>query len=190
MNFKIMKKLTFYLLLFFALVLTSFFLIGQIKINRQKIKAKNKISPTLTLKKGGKMWLVFKEKSVILNKPTSILVYSDSNNEPITGFDIVLKYDKNFWQFIKSSPLLEDYQIFKRINDDEIRITGIKKPESKVLTIFKETPLIQISFLPIKQGITEFNIVFSPNKTNESNLINENNQEILTDVKDLKINIK
>jgi len=185
-----MKKLTFYLLLFFALVFTSFFLIMQLKTNQQKIKEKNKISPTLTLKEGGKMWLALEEKSVILNKPTSILVHSDSNNEAVTGFDIVLKYDKNFWQFIKLNSSVENYQIFQRINGDEIRITGIKKPESKVLTIFKDTPLIKINFLPLKKGPATFNIVFSPKLTNESNLINEESQDILQKVTNLQVNIE
>lgn len=138
----------------------------------------------------GKIYLQIEEKELFLNQPFKLLVFADSSDEPITGFDVVLTYDPKKLEFKNLNSLIPEYQIFKKVEGNEIRITAIKPLEVKTLTIFKNTPLMEIFFSPQRPGETEVNLEFSPNAKNESNLINNQTEDILSQVEGVKLNIK
>lgn len=184
-----MKKITVFLLL---LVLLTIFLFFSFKNKNQKLTRENKNSVKVQQKNqqnGGKIWLEIKEKSRIGQKST-LVIFADSKGELITGFDLILNYDKNFFKIDKVVSLINEYQIFEIVKEEFIKITGIKKIENKTLTIFKDTPLVEIDLIPLRQGETNITFDYNPKKTNDSNLINNKSQDILNEVRNIAVEIE
>lgn len=120
----------------------------------------------------------------------NLYVYASSDNQPIVGYDLVLKYDPMITEFQEHKNLLPDFQVFIKKEDDKLLITGLKSINSNSKSIFSENQIINLTFKAKSKGKARFSFEFKPNEKNESNLINEKSEDILGKTKNLEIKVK
>ncbi len=99
------------------------------------------------------------------------------------GFDISLNYNRQYLEFIKAENLVTDqFDIFSSEKGNLLIISGIKKLSYQDKISFKNNQIIKLQFQAIKKGKTKLVLVRQDNDTSESNLITENNLDILDKV--------
>ena len=104
--------------------------------------------------KGGKVTLSATKKSVSLTKREKITVIArvDSDKRDVVGFDLIFKFDKEGLNLDKIISLSPDFKLFKKTLPDGEIITGIKKIDRKGKIILNDNQLIELTFIPKKQG--------------------------------------
>lgn len=151
------------------------------------------VSPTEAPVAKEKGSLTLKAKSnetfVSQKKPLTLYVYADSDNQPITGYDVILNYDSSLVNFINHKNLQPDFQIFTKKEKDRLVITGIKNLNSATPTVFADSSLIELTFQPQKTGQVNFSIEYTPDSKKDSNLITDKTAEVLGKVEGIKFNI-
>jgi hypothetical protein len=152
-------------------------ILWQIKTKSTSQKVMVKPSSNLT---AGKISITSATQYAVTNMPMEFLVTADSAGKNIIGFDIDLAYDRHYLKFIQAQNLLSDqFDYFISEKNEQLLISGIKKINNQKKSVFKETPLFKLRFQTIKNGKTKLNIIRQDKQTNESNLITENNEDIL-----------
>lgn len=133
----------------------------------------------------GKLSLRLGDPAITSENTTTIVVTADSAGTSITGYDLVLEYDDSALQLATVKSLDDVFQTFAKKSDrSPLIVTGIKKIgglEEAGSTIFSNTDLVAITFR-IKQRLTEdliFNLEFTPGSLRDSNLIDENSEDVL-----------
>ena len=178
-------------------VILALFLFWQKKQKSQSLsqtETKTNLSPSSTpipQKEKGVLTLKTKDNQTIVsqNTPFTIYIYAHSDNQSITGYDVVLNYNQEIVQFIDHKNLQSDFQIFVKQNKNQLMITGVKKLTSNNPTIFADSPLIELTFQPKKTGSVTFSFDFTPQSKKDSNLINEKTEEILGKVEGVSLSI-
>lgn len=124
-----------------------------------------------------------------VNEAVKVSVYASSDNQLISGFDAVFIYDPEFLVPLKKNPpTLNDFEYASTTAPGTFRTIGVRKADS-ALAPFKESLLFEIEFSAKKPGKTSLDLMFSPNRTNDSNLINGESKDILGDVRGAEIEI-
>lgn len=119
----------------------------------------------------------------------TVLVLADSKGERITGYDVVLRYDQKILDFVEARSLLSDFQAISTTKDGTVTITGVKKLTTDQPSVFDQTVLLETDFIAKELGSTMISFDFSPAQTNESNLINEQSEDVLADTQGMVIKI-
>lgn len=149
--------------------------------------------PTSTVQVGqGKLTLKTKDpkKDFTLGEQVSLLVYADSANRVINGFDIVLNYAPDALRYINTSGTLEDFQIVAVARDDRLTITGFKKLNVKTKKVLTGEPIAEVVFTPVKSGQISLEPTFVPGKTTNSNLVDEAGRQTLGKVEGVSFTVK
>lgn len=125
-----------------------------------------------------------------LSEKVLIKVVANSAGEVVRAFDVLIEYDPEFLSLTnKKSPALSDFTYYGSNSAKLLQVSAVQKPESKTQQVFADTSLFELEFTPKKAGKTSFKIVFVPNSTTESNLINEKSNDILTTASGTEIEI-
>lgn len=135
--------------------------------------------------------------SIILTSPKTtfpvtekipISVMGDTNGSPIAAFDIVIEYDPEFLTLTqqKNQPL-QEFLYYSKGGEQIISVAAVQKPDSQTPQIFKNTTLFGMEFTPKKPGKTVLKMVYSPNSTSDSNLLDPANKDILSIVRGMEI---
>lgn len=119
----------------------------------------------------------------------TVLVLADSKGERITGYDVVLRYDQKILDFVEARSRLSDFQAISTTKDGTVTITGVKKLTTDKPSVFDQTVLLETDFIAKELGSTMISFDFSPGQTNESNLINEQSEDVLADNQGMVIKI-
>lgn len=174
----IVVLLTFFLILFAA---GTIFLNN--KFNNIKHKSKFLTTPSITsppLLKGEIYINPDSNQYTTVNSSIELIVVADSKNYPIVGYDLDIKYDKNFLKFEKAINSSSDFfDLFSSEKDDSLVITGIKKLTSKETIYLEKKAMVSLQFKTLKRGKTEIFLIRKDHNKNDSNLITENNEDIL-----------
>lgn len=139
----------------------------------------------------GSMLIKSSKTSYSLSEKILISATANSGGDAVSAFDVVIEFDPEFLSLTtKKSPTLGDFSYFGSNSGKLLQITGVQKAESKNPQVFNGTKLFEFEFTPKKTGQTTFKIVFSPNATNESNLINTASLDVLNFATGATIEIK
>jgi hypothetical protein len=152
------------------------------------------ISPTVPapiIKEKGSLTFKVKNNETVLSqkKPIILYVYADSDNQPITGYDAILKYDSTQVEFVNHKNLQPDLQIFTKKEKDRLIITGVKNLNSNTSTVFTDSSLVELIFQPQKTGQVDFSFDFTYGSKKDSNLITDKTTEILGKIEGIKLYI-
>lgn len=181
------------MVVFLAFLIVIFIVIGLFsKKNPKLTETGNNLSPTQTITEKGSLILKTKDNktSYSLNETITLVVYADSNQKPITGYDVVLNYDQGLALYKGKTNLEERYQVFDQAKANKIFLTGVKNPIIKDLIVLTNTPIVELSFQPQKAGNINFNLDFQPGSKTDSNLIDNANQEVLGKAEGLTLTVK
>lgn len=119
----------------------------------------------------------------------TVLVLADSKGERISGYDVVLRYDQKVLDFVEARSLLTDFQVISTTKNGTVTATGVKKLETDQPSVFDQTVLLEADFTAKELGSGTVSFDFVPGETNESNLINEQSQDVLADTQGTVIKI-
>lgn len=183
----------------FLAVIISFFLLlifsrGLFFVNKEK-KTKKVISPTVTstIISSKKGFLELKAKTDLtrfsVGQPIVLQVIADSAGEEIVGFDVVLTYEANAFNFTKVTSLLPDFKVYPFLREGYLVLTLVKSLESTMPSIFQKTPVVAIEFNPKKEGIFIFSLKEKLGKET-TGFMNNKTERIVPVLTDLKIEIK
>jgi len=140
--------------------------------------------------RSGVLRLMAKDRPVtVVSEPIVLTLLADSAGAPITGYDLVLNYDSQTVVFKQADNLLTSFSIFKTDQPGRLTVTGYSKPDQQTKKVFKDSPLLKLTFEAKKIGQANFQIVWEKNKKTESNLINDQSEEVLASVEGVTINI-
>lgn len=149
------------------------------------------VSPTIPLlvKEKGRLTLKAKNNDTVASQknPLTLYVYADSDNQPITGYDVILSYDSDLVNFINHKNLQPDFQVFTKKEKGKLIITGIKNLNSTAPTVFTDSSLVELTFQPQKTGQVNFSIEYTPDSKKDSNLITDKTSEVLGKVEGIKL---
>lgn len=160
---------------------------------------KNLISPPKSPDSTGNQSTAQNLTSLILTTPKLkysqsekiiITAVADSQNKFITGFDVLIKFDPEFLSLTdKKSPALPNFDYFGSNENGLLQTSAVQKTSITAPQVFKNQKLFEFEFTAKKSGKTQINIVYMPNSTSDSNLINNNSQDILNNAKGVEITI-
>ena len=185
-----MKKLVLLLMLLFStILLTAVVMMKADKkalIDNQLSVPKNQVVDQI---RGTLKLLPTSATTVNIGDTFTFNLIGNSKNYLITGYDLVLLYDKDKVSFKERKNMLEDFSIYDQQKPGQFIVTGMSKPTTQTKISFKDTPLLQLTFQAVATGQAEFKISWEKNSKKESNLISDNSQEVLDLVQGTTINI-
>jgi hypothetical protein len=119
-----------------------------------------------------------------------VSIKSQTGGIPVTAFDVVIEYDPEFLTISeRKTPPLQDFLYYGKNTNELISVSAIQKPTSQTAQVFKDTTLFELEFTPKKKGKTTLKIVYMPNSTNDSNLLDSANKDILSNARGMEITI-
>lgn len=125
----------------------------------------------------------------------TITITADSKGDRITGYDAVLRYDPTLLKLDKVTSLAEGMDLYQTSTPSEIAglqdlvVTGIQSISQEEPYLFAQTPIAEVTFSLLKSGTASIDMVFSPNHTTDSNLMNTQTQDILSNVQGMSLQI-
>jgi hypothetical protein len=125
-----------------------------------------------------------------LSTTFDVIITADSKGQKITGYDAVLAYDPDYLEFVKqTNPLSGAYRDTVTEANGKIRVSSfLIKPETLPVA-FDGNAVMTLSFKALKPGRTELGLEHQKNTKSESNLITENQEDILDKAASLPLHI-
>lgn len=134
--------------------------------------------------------LISPKTTYSLNEKIKISVIANSQDIPVTAFDILIGYDSNYLDIAgHEAPLASNFMYFGQNDTKVMRIAAVLKPDINAQA-FKDIDLADLSLSPKKAGKTTLKLFYAPNSVSDSNLINSASQDILGSAKGIEIEIK
>ena len=165
-----------------------FIMMSKMTQNQQNFSLIPQSKPTSELPKinlPGKINLIVDSKN--LNNSKLVLIASaDSKNHQMTSFDIDIRYNNKKLKkesvegMIAGFDFVPTDMIIDKSEQSELIITGIKSPYNTDPVIFSNSQLAKITFSKLAPFTSnDIELFFIINMTNDSNLVNIDNQDIL-----------
>lgn len=172
------KVIILSVLLIIILLIT--FLTLQRSNRNEQMEVNSDINPTAALTAGIQKVQALQIDSpqvVLENEDITLTIKVDSKNRDITAFDILVNYDMEGLTYVKSESLIEGFNLYDYQNGNTISVTGIKTLTNKAENIFNQTPIIKVTFKPLKKGSYTFSI---PSEVgSEKTQLVDNNSQIM-----------
>lgn len=128
--------------------------------------------------------------SFSLSEKIPVSVVASSDGKAITAFDTLIEYDPQFLTLSqRKPPPLQDFNYFGKNSDTLISVSAVQKIDSTAQVKFDNTTLLEMEFTPKKQGKTVLKIIYMPNSTSDSNLIDNSSHDILSNAAGTEITI-
>lgn len=122
------------------------------------------------------------------NQNITIQMTIDTNNENIVGWDGLIDYDFNAFNFISATSNIKDFKIYSFKRENHISLTSIKSLESKTPSIFKGELVATVVFQPKQTGV--FSIGLKPEIGKEkTDMINTVTKRIYPQLNSLRLEI-
>lgn len=185
-----------------SLVIISIIIVVIIGFARNRVqKARHAIAPRIEQTQEqdtitGRIGLSPKGSSVQYRKgqTVTIFVYADSQEQEITGYDAVLRYDTTQVKFENVKSVLEGMDVYETedaVSEEasELIITGIQSISQSEPFVFNNTALAEVTFTTLANGPIDIDVVYEPGSQRESNLITSRNQDILSTVTGITLDV-
>lgn len=150
---------------------------NQTATEKQKKQA---ISPTpiskiFSSKKLFKLALPSTQNTFSLNNQIEIEVYADSEGKNISGYDLIISYDPQGLEFVKSESNLVDFSLYSFKKDSYLSLTATKNLNSNAQTIFASNKIASLTFKPKKPGIYQISLLKNYGKEKTQMVDNQTN---------------
>jgi len=141
-----------------------------IKLSRQPEKTTNDTNqttntpmPTVKLSNTVMNLGVSAETEKQVGKELTVELTGDSDNINIVGFDTLVNYDVDGFDLVRVMSKLPDFKVFNFVKEGYVSLTSTKAIDQEETatpssSIFTNTPLIELVFMPKKAGKYSFDI--------------------------------
>lgn len=195
------SKLFIYLLVgFFAVFVgTGIFLLVS-NNNQDNQKQQTGTPTTLTLKQEemmiptqmptkGSLKLISESPEVVVDNDFNLNIVADSAEENISAYDVLMSYDPLAFDFVEAISLDSAFQVYSYKKDNRLSLTVVKTSQDATASIFKDKPVIKLTFKPKKIGQFAFAILPSFDKES-TKLVNEKTEVISPEVNEINLIVK
>lgn len=107
---------------------------------------------------------VTQKASYAVNENITLKVKGSSNGRDITGFDILVMFDKSVFDVVSTASLADGFTIFANNSRDHLTVTGIKDIGKQEDTVFNGNDLIQVVLKPKTSGTFKVEILENSGK--------------------------
>lgn len=97
-------------------------------------------------------------RTVQANENIVLTIKVDSKNRDITAFDMLVNYNTEGLIYVKTDSLITGFNVYDYKNENIISVTGVKSLTNKTVHVFNQTPIIKLTFKPLKKGSYTFSI--------------------------------
>lgn len=129
------------------------------------------------------------EKVVDVYKALDMEIVASSDQKPIVGYDIILKFEKGSLEIISAESLLPDFALYKLGKSDHYILTGAKKLDAIEPTLLENTPIVRLRVMPKRTGPLKLTIVDKLG-LEKSQLVDEKTQILFPKVGEITLEIK
>ena len=144
----------------------------------------------IELKPTSLMQLKTPKTTFSLNEKIPVTIVASSSDIPITAFDTTIEYDSEFLTLTKRNPpSLNSFEYYGKNSTTQIQVSAYLKPD-QTPTKLDNTTLFDIEFTPKKAGKTTIKMIYMPNSPSDSNLLNDQSEDVLGSVKGVEITIE
>jgi len=191
----------FFVSLFSILFVVFVILIGAVVMSKNNIKKEeavstdnqpilsDNLSPSPIVDNGSLMLKVKDEMSARVNNQTTISVIANSNGKPITGYDVIVTYDPAYLMFVNQTSINTTYTVYPKNEQGRVILTGTKGLNTQS-QIFSDSTLMDLQFRPLKSGNTTVNLEYVAGSKKDSNLVDDQNKDVLGRVEGVRLTIQ
>lgn len=111
----------------------------------------------------------------------------DSKEHKVSGYDVVLEYDSKVLQPVNYEKKLEDFEVFTNSKDNIYSIGGVRKLNSGSSEPISNETVGTLELKRLNKDSTTIKVLYVPNSTKDSNVIDDNSQDVLKGVKEIFI---
>ncbi len=185
------KKIVITLIaIFFLLVALGYFGSKTIQNLLNKTVPKSTPPDQTQIQTTSSMLITSPKTSYTLAEKIPVSIKASSSESLVTGFDAVIEYDPAFLAISKRNPPpLSDFLYYGQNTDNLIQVSAVRKPDQNTIQSFNDNELFSLEFAPLKAGKTTLKIVYLPNSTSDSNIIDSNSNDVLGLVRGLELEI-
>jgi len=133
--------------------------------------------------------LISSQTSAKLGGNLELLIEADSDNKVISGFDLLLNYDKTAFDFVKVDTLDKDYKVFNYKAPTHLSITGSRDLSSKIQAPLVKINLIKLTFKAKSAGNYKFALKSKIGKE-VTTMIDTNTKKITPSVNEIEFQVK
>jgi hypothetical protein len=173
-----------------SVMVFSFFLFMQNRDekNRENNTGSSADSSAQERRVNGKMMIKVKDNKLNHkeNETITLILYIHSQGELITGYDASIKFEPELVRFENQKNLFEDFKHFRKVGGEWLLLSAARGLDTQPF-ILNEKAVMEFSFKALKAGNPSFHLSLVPNGTNDSNLININSQDILSEVNSVSV---
>lgn len=106
----------------------------------------------------GSMKLEATTPSVLKTQPVTLTLIADSSKYIVSGYDALVAYDTEAFDFVKGASLIKDFSIYTFKRSGHVTVTAVKALQSNTPSVFANTPVMELTFQPKKTGSYVFSI--------------------------------
>lgn len=106
------------------------------------------------------------EADLRVGDSVTILIKGSSGGKDVTGYDVLIGYDKDILQIGTVTTDTPDYEIFKFEKNTHMTVTGIKDFQKKDVSILDNTTLLKLTFTVKQKGKAMVSVFPSQGKEN------------------------
>lgn len=146
------------------------------------------VIPTVMPTKGS-LKLTSDLPEVVLDSNLNLNIVADSAEENISAYDVLMSYDPLAFDFVEAKSLDPAFQAYSYKKDNRLSLTVVKTSQDSTPSIFKNTPVIKITFKPKKIGQFAFTIMPGFDKET-TKLVNEKTEVVYPEVNEVNLIVK
>jgi hypothetical protein len=151
------------------------------------VQQEKMISPT-TMPTAGSLELTMENPESTIEKNIDINVVANSAGENISAYDVLVTYDPLAFDFIKVVSLNANFQVYSYKRGNRLTLTTIKTSQDQTPSIFKDEPVVKLTFKPKKIGQYLFEILPSYDKET-TKLVNDKTEVIKPKINKIEVNV-
>lgn len=126
--------------------------------------------------------------SYTVGDTVEVQVIANSGESEIVGYDADLMVGTGA-QFVSATSLLSDFDVRTTNKNDTVIVTGFKKLSASGGSVLVGTPVASVTFKLNRAGSIAITPQLIPGQKTESNLIDTNNENVLTSAEGVEITV-
>ncbi|NTU46950.1 hypothetical protein HGA88_04975 [Candidatus Roizmanbacteria bacterium] len=132
------------------------------------------INPSVPLAKA-QLKVANSDQKLTVGIPIRVEIVGSSLNHAVTGYDVIVSYDKKTLTLVSAQSLLPSFNLFKIEKETGVTLTGVLSLAEKKGEILSATPFIALNFVPKTYGAKTISVMPSLNKSKTQFIDQDNN---------------
>lgn len=157
-------------------------------VTTSTVQQEKMIIPT-SMPTTGSLKLITESPEVTMEKNVDFNIVADSAGENISAYDVLVAYDPLAFEYVEAVSLDSNFQAYSYKKDNRLTLTVVKTSQDLTPSIFKNTPVIKLTFKPKKLGQYEFTILSSYDRET-TKFVNDQTEVVNPELNEVNLIVK